>query len=186
MKEQKISINVKNVIWWSDLYNLKEYYYQNKFYFNNNSEEYYYEIYRFCKDECQRKYYYDTEDYNYIINCMNECIEDLERNKKSQKTLLSKKYYVENSTDFWDCSLRYQQLENCIEATLKIEENKIKINCTKCRENNNLTYHYDTNLIICRYIHYEKIVSLNIVKLVKKIIIISMKHNYQKIMSQTQ
>ena len=136
--------------------NLREYYYQSKFSFSNNSEEYYYDNYGFCKYECHRKYYYHTEDYDYIGNCMDECIEDLERKKKSQKTLLSKIYYVENNTAFCDYSLRYQQLENCSEAALKIEENKIKINCTKCRENNNLTYHSDTNSIICRYIHYEK------------------------------
>ena len=131
--------------------NLREYYYKSKFSYNSSSD-----IYGDCKYECHMKYQDDIGEYKYIMPCIDECQKDKEKGKNPQKSLLTKIYYAENNTAFCDYSLRYEILENCTEAVLKLEQNKIKINCTKCRENSNLTYHVDTNSFICRYNYYEK------------------------------
>ena len=50
----------------------------------------------------------------------------------------------------------YSSLENCSEATM-IQENQImKFNCTKCKENNDLKYYEDINSFICTNTFYEE------------------------------
>ena len=106
----------------------------NKFYYDM-------EFYDRCKRKC-----YDIEQFdNCVVDCYN-----------SYKTSITKIKYEDNNTAFCNYSNYYEKLENCTEATLKEVNGIIKLNCTKCNKNSNLTYHKDTNSNICRYIHYEK------------------------------
>ena len=51
---------------------------------------------------------------------------------------------------------KYNTLENCSEATMIKENDVMEFNCTKCRENNNLTYYEDINSFMCKNNFYEE------------------------------
>ena len=84
------------------------------------------------------KYNYSYSTYNYT------------------NTSLTKITYEENYTSFCNSTDSFKKLENCTEATMKVINKTIILNCTKCKENNNLTYHKDTDSNICRYTYYQK------------------------------
>ena len=69
---------------------------------------------------------------------------------------LTKITYEANNTAFCNLTESFKKLENCTEATMKEINKTIILNCTKCKENSNLTYHKDTDSNICRYVFYEK------------------------------
>ena len=75
------------------------------------------------------------------------------------KNLTTNTSFCLSERDYIDNKEKYKALENCSEATM-IQENEImKFNCTKCKENNNLKYYEDINSFICTntfYVEKEK------------------------------
>ena len=132
-----------------------DYYYNQKIYeYENDWDDYYYRNYDYCKYICHQIYPYDTYYYKNIGKCIDDCMD--QKINKTKKSVLIKMTYLDNNTAFCDYNAHYEKLENCTEATLKKDGDVIKINCTKCYEENILKYHVDTNSYICKYIYYEK------------------------------
>ena len=72
------------------------------------------------------------------------------------KNLTTNTSFCISESDYNNKFKDYIELENCSEATM-IQENEImKFNCTKCKENNELKYYEDINSFICTNTFYEE------------------------------
>ena len=133
-----------------------EYYFEEEENSNNyNYSNYdYWRVYDLCKYACHQKWYDGIFFYEYIDICMTDCI--YQKANKTKKSVLTKLTFTDNNTAYCDYSKKYETLENCTEGKITKEGDILKINCTKCSENNTLKYHEDTNSYICKYVHYEK------------------------------
>ena len=95
-----------------------------------------------------------TEDIP-LFSCM-KCLETKDGELYKRETL-TRITYEKNDTAICEYRYKYNSLENCTQATMILDENnRIKLNCTECIENNYLYYHKDTDMNICKYKYYEK------------------------------
>ena len=104
-----------------------------------------------CEEKCWREYKGD-----YYKKCFGDCLAKKESYSEIFWKYFTKINYVDNNTAFCNYSSSYEMLENCTEATMKIDEGVINFNCTKCIEDNILKYNADINSYYCKYKYYEK------------------------------